>query len=122
MTNLSILERNVFHAFRGVTDDVEALGEAEATYLRRTGPHCKVYAEDVALEWLWLNDRLTPMLSAAAKPFGGTVPQGLREFFRDRHHHYRFPPKPGAGHDPLALVRRHSRRTHLRPRLRLRDP
>ena len=90
MSNLSIFDHNVIHAFAGVTDDAAALDEAEAIYLRHVDDGA-LKAEAIALEWLSLNERIAPMLEAAARPIGGTVPDGLREFIRDRHYHWRFP-------------------------------
>lgn len=90
--NLSIWDRNVIHSLAGQTDDPVALDEAEAIYLN--GPGDKLRREAVAGEWLWLHDRLAPMLAAAGRAHGDTVAD-VRTFLRDRHFHYRMAGRHG---------------------------
>lgn len=90
--NLSIWDRNVIASFGGLTDDPVALDEAEAIYLN--GPGDKLRREAVACEWLTVNDRLRPMLEAAARAHGSDGAE-VRAFLRDRHFHYRLPGRHG---------------------------
>ena len=102
MTNLSILEQNIFHAFRGLSDDATAIEEAEAVYLRHVDALGVQVAEKRAHEWLWLAQKTNCYLGMAAKVHGlEAPPNGLREFLRDRWYHYRFPAN-GNGKTPFA--------------------
>jgi hypothetical protein len=90
-TNLSVLDLNVLHAFRGVSSDPAALDEAEAIYLRHRDLQGCLWSEAVALEWLDLSARLAPMLDAAARGHGQGDTTAVRDFIRDRFYHWRNP-------------------------------
>jgi len=90
-TNLSVLDLNVLHAFRGVSSDPAALDEAEAIYLRHRDLQGCLWAEAVALQWLDLSDRLQPMLNAAGAGHGQGDTTAVRAFIRDRFYHHRNP-------------------------------
>jgi|GEM_PF-4773778 len=102
MTNYSIREQNVFHAFHGVSDDEDAIEEAMAVYLRHAEDRGKLVAERLALEWLEFKAVITYLLRMAAAVFGKSeIPDGLSEFMRDRWYHWRFPAN-GSGKTPFA--------------------
>jgi len=100
-SNLSVFEQNVFHAFRGASEDPTLIDEAEAIYLRHCETHGRLAAEQLALEWLWCGASIVWLLQMAAKVHGRVVPpEYSREFIRDRWYHYRFP-SSGNGKTPF---------------------
>ena len=82
MSNLSILERNICHAFEAF----DSSDEMDTLFLRAKHVGA-LKAERLALEWGELAPFLDHALPAAAQPFGGddAVIDDVRAFIRERH-------------------------------------
>ena len=90
MTNLSIFERNVIHAFAGAAPDAEVIEEASAVFLRLKEDGA-LRAEAAAYELIDLLEVVGPMLAAAVRPFDPATGSEVRGFLRDRWWFWRHP-------------------------------